>query len=68
MSFRDASGSRVVLRGMSTGALRVASMKRMEPIFSHSDVAYAVVFYHHPEGFGGQRALPSTDQEASESV
>jgi hypothetical protein len=41
MSFRDASGSRVVLRGMSTGAPRVVSTKRMERIFRHGDVAYA---------------------------
>jgi hypothetical protein len=30
MSFRDASGSRVVLRGMSTGAPRAVLTKRME--------------------------------------
>jgi hypothetical protein len=42
MSFRDASGSRVVLRGMSTGAPRAVSAKRMERIFCHIDVAYAV--------------------------
>jgi hypothetical protein len=41
MSFRDASGSRVVLRGMSTGAPRAVSTKRMERIFHHGDVAYA---------------------------
>jgi hypothetical protein len=41
MSFRDASGSRVVLRGMSTGTPRAVSTKRMERIFRHSDVAYA---------------------------
>jgi hypothetical protein len=42
MSFRDASGSRVVLRGMSTGAPQAVSAKRMERIFRHGDVAYAV--------------------------
>jgi hypothetical protein len=42
MSFRDANGSRVVLRGMSTGAHRAVSMKTMERIFCHGDVAYAV--------------------------
>jgi hypothetical protein len=42
MSFRDASGSRVVLRGMSTRAPRAVSTKRMERIFRHGDVAYAV--------------------------
>jgi hypothetical protein len=41
MSFRDASGSRVVLRGMSIGAPIAVSTKRMEWIFHHSDVAYA---------------------------
>jgi hypothetical protein len=41
MSFRDASGSRVVLRGMSTGTPREVSTKRMERIFRHGDVAYA---------------------------
>jgi hypothetical protein len=40
MSFRDASGSRVVLRGMSIGAPRAVSTKRMEQIFRHGDVAY----------------------------
>jgi hypothetical protein len=40
MSFRDASGLRVVLRGMSRGAPRIVSMKRMENIFHHNDVAY----------------------------
>ena len=42
MSFRDTSGSRVVLRGMSTGAPWTVSAKRMEQIFHHGDVAYAV--------------------------
>jgi hypothetical protein len=41
MSFRDASGSRVVLRGTSTGAPQAVSTKRMERIFRHGDVAYA---------------------------
>ena len=41
MSFRDTSGSRVVLRGMSTGAPRAVLAKRMERIFRHGDVAYA---------------------------
>jgi hypothetical protein len=40
MSFRDASGSRIVLRGMSTGVPRAVSAKRMEIIFHHGDVAY----------------------------
>jgi hypothetical protein len=40
MSFRDANGSRVVLRGMSTRAPLAVSTKRMERIFRHSDVAY----------------------------
>jgi hypothetical protein len=44
MSFRDASGSRFVLRGMFTGAPRAVSTKRMERIFCHSDVAYAAEF------------------------
>jgi hypothetical protein len=41
MSFKDASGSRVVLRGMFTEAPRAISTKRMERIFHHGDVAYA---------------------------
>jgi hypothetical protein len=41
ISFRDVSGSRVVLRGMSTRAPRAISVKRMERIFHHGDVAYA---------------------------
>jgi hypothetical protein len=40
MSFRDTNGSRVVLRGMSTGATRLVSAKRMERIFRHGEVAY----------------------------
>jgi hypothetical protein len=42
MSFRDTNGSRVVLRGMSMGAPRAMSAKRMEWIFRLGDVAYAV--------------------------
>jgi hypothetical protein len=41
ISFRDASGSRVALKGMSTGAPRAASTKRTAWIFHHGDVAYA---------------------------
>jgi hypothetical protein len=41
MIFRDASESRVMLRGMSTGAPRAVSAKRMERIFRHGDAAYA---------------------------
>jgi hypothetical protein len=33
MGFRDQDGKKVVLRGMSTGAPRTASTKRMERIF-----------------------------------
>jgi hypothetical protein len=40
MSFKDTNGSRVVWRGMSTGAPRTVSTKRMERIFRHGDVAY----------------------------
>jgi len=40
-SFRDTSGSKVVLRGMSTGAPQAVSAKWMERIFRHDDVAYA---------------------------
>jgi hypothetical protein len=71
MSFRDASGSRVELRSMSTVAPRTVSAKRMERIFRHGDAAYAVeclMIDHHTEGFRGQRALPSPDQRASESL
>jgi hypothetical protein len=39
MSFRDASGSRVVLRGMSTGAPQAVLAKRTKRIFHHGDVA-----------------------------
>jgi hypothetical protein len=41
VSFWDTNGSRVVLRGMSTGAPWAVSTKRMEGIFRHGDVAYA---------------------------
>jgi hypothetical protein len=40
MSFRDTSGSRVVLRGMSTGEPRIVSTKRTEQIFYPGDVSY----------------------------
>jgi len=67
MIFRDDSGSRVVLRGMSTKAARAVSTKRMEQIFHHDDVAYAtkcvIATQKHLEG-RGQRALPSIDQIA----
>jgi len=42
MGFRDSDGKRVVLRGMSTGAPMTVSTKRMERIFRHGEVAYAV--------------------------
>jgi hypothetical protein len=42
MGFRDSDGKRVVLRGMSTGAPRIVSTKRMERIFRHGEVAYVV--------------------------
>jgi hypothetical protein len=41
MSFKDTNGSKVVLRGMSTGAPRTVSTKRMERSFRHGDVVYA---------------------------
>jgi hypothetical protein len=41
MGFRDHDGKKVVLRGMSTGAPRIVSTKRMERIFRHGEVSYA---------------------------
>jgi hypothetical protein len=41
MGFRDTEGKKIVLRGMSTGAPRTVSAKRMERIFRHGGVAYA---------------------------
>jgi hypothetical protein len=41
MGFKDSEGKKVVLRGMSTGAPRTVSAKRMERIFRHGEVAYA---------------------------
>jgi hypothetical protein len=41
MGFKDRDGKKVVLRGMSTGAPRTVSTKRMERIFRHGEVAYA---------------------------
>jgi hypothetical protein len=41
MGFRDQDGKKVVLRGMSTGAPRTVSSKRMERIFRHGEVEYA---------------------------
>jgi hypothetical protein len=40
MGFRDSDGKRIVLRGISTGAPRTVSAKRMERIFRHGEVAY----------------------------
>jgi hypothetical protein len=40
MGFRDSDGKRVVLRGMSTGAPRTVSAKRMERIFRHGEAAF----------------------------
>jgi hypothetical protein len=40
MGFRDQDGKKVVLRGMSTGAPRTVSSKRMERIFRHGEVTY----------------------------
>jgi hypothetical protein len=42
MGFRDQDGKKVFLRGMSTGEPRIVSSKRMERIFIHGEVAYAV--------------------------
>ena len=41
VGFRDSNMKRVVLRGMSIGAPRTVSAKRMERIFRHGEVAYA---------------------------
>jgi hypothetical protein len=40
--FRDSEGKKIVLRGMSTGALRTVSTKRMERIFRHGKEADAL--------------------------
>jgi hypothetical protein len=40
MGFIDSEGKRIVLRGMSIGAPRTISAKRMERIFRHGEVAY----------------------------
>jgi hypothetical protein len=41
MGFRDQDGKKVVLRGMSIGAPKTVSTKRMERIFRHGEVSYA---------------------------
>jgi hypothetical protein len=41
IGFRDRDEKKVVLRGMSTGAPKIVSTKRMERIFRHGEVAYA---------------------------
>ena len=41
MGFIDQDGKKVVLRGMSKGAPRKISAKRMESIFIHGEVSYA---------------------------
>jgi hypothetical protein len=40
MGFRGSDGKRIVLRGMSIGAPKTVSAKRMERIFRHGEVAY----------------------------
>jgi hypothetical protein len=42
MGFKYQDGKKVVLRGMSIGAPRTVSTKRMERIFRHGKVAYVV--------------------------
>jgi hypothetical protein len=41
MGFKDNGGKKTVLRGMSTGAPRTVSTKRMERIFRHGEAANA---------------------------
>jgi hypothetical protein len=41
MGFRNSDRKRIVLRGMSRGAPKTVSAKRMERIFRHGEVAYA---------------------------
>jgi hypothetical protein len=41
MSFREESGKKVVLRGMSRNTARVVTAKRMEAIFRREDIVYA---------------------------
>jgi hypothetical protein len=41
MGFMDSDGNRIILRGISTGAPRIVSTKRMKRIFRHEEVAYA---------------------------
>jgi hypothetical protein len=42
MGFRDCDEKKVVLRGMLIGARKTISTKRMERIFRHGEVAYAI--------------------------
>jgi hypothetical protein len=42
MGFRDSEGKKIVLRGMSTGAPRTVSTKRMERIFGHGEATDAL--------------------------
>jgi hypothetical protein len=44
MGFKDCDGKKVVLRGMSTGAPRTVSTKRMERIFIHGEVTYVAEY------------------------
>jgi hypothetical protein len=41
MGLKDSEGKKIVLRGMSIGAPRIVSAKRMERIFRYGEVAYA---------------------------
>jgi hypothetical protein len=42
MRFRDSDGKRIVLRGISIGAPKTVSPKRMERIFRNREVTYVV--------------------------
>jgi len=51
MSFKDTKGSKVVLRGMSIGAPRTVSAKRMENFHAWRCGICCRLFDHHQEGF-----------------
>jgi hypothetical protein len=42
LEFKATDGKKVVLRGMSNDAPRIVSAKRIEGIFRHGDVTYAI--------------------------
>jgi hypothetical protein len=48
---------------MSTGAPKTVLAKRMDRIFRHGEVEYAIEFDHYLEGFKRSKKIQYRDQE-----